>query len=185
MAGRSSRTTVVATCAAAALALTIPAAGAAPPDRSGVVERAPIWSPPLFWDGELIVLVGPPLEQGCLGEGFRFPTATIVTTPGGDELTSYTDTDSVWVFDDEDVEDPLDWLIGRACAAVWSGAPAPEPLASGEGKVIYNVRARSDGDLEGNIRFTARVTTADGDRTHLNVVGAGLGQFPDYINYGG
>ena len=180
------RSTVVTTCVAAALALTIPAAAiAGPPDQSGVVERAPVWSAPLFWDGELIVLVGPPLEQGCVDEGFHFPTATTVATPGGDTITRYTDTDLVWVFDDEGVADPIDWLIGRACAAVWAGEPAPEPLAHGEGRVIYNVRVDADGDVHGSQRLTAQVTTADGGRTHLSAVGAGIGEFPDVINYGG
>ena len=127
MAGRSLSALGV-TCAAAALALAIPAAAVAgPPDQSGVVEREPVWSAPLFWDGELIVLVGPPaLEQGCVGEGFHYPVATLVTTPGGSTITRYTDTDSVLVFDDENVDDPIDWL-GRACSAVWASEQPPSP----------------------------------------------------------
>jgi hypothetical protein len=180
------RSMVVTSCVAAALTLTIPAAATAgPPDQSGVVERMPAFSAPLFWDGELIVLVGPPLEQGCVEWGFHFPTATTVVTPGGDTITRYTDIDTVWVFDDEDVAHPFDWLIGRACSAVWAGKPVPEPLAHGEGRVIYNTRVDADGDLHGNQRFTGQVTTADGRQAHLSAVGAGIGEFPDAINYGG
>ena len=51
--------------------------------------------------------------------------------------------------------------------------------------MIYNVRVDADGNVHGNQRFTGRVTTADGDRVHLSVVGAGFGEFPDKINYGG
>lgn len=181
------RSTVVTTCVAAALTLTAPVAAASPPDESGVVDRAPMWSAPLFWDGELIVLGGPPLQEGCIDfdQGFHYPTATTVTTSGGNTITRYTDTDRVWVFDDEGVADPIYWLIEVACSAVWAGESPPEPLAHGEGRVIYNERVDADGHVHGNYRFTGQVTTADGRRTHLNAVGAGFGEFFDAINYGG
>lgn len=178
----------------AALVLSIPMAALAdPPDRSGVVERAPELSAWVHWDGELIVLNGPPQDAAtCLGlategfdyEGFSKPSSTIVTTPSGSRLLSVTHTDHVWVYDDEDTDDPLEWLFG-GCAAMLAGAPAPEPLAHGEGLVQVKSRIDADGVQHGPTTITARVTTADGRNVHLNVVGAELGEFPDFINYGG
>lgn len=176
----------VATCAVAALAVGgSTAAIAEPPDSTGVVERAADWSAPLFWDGELVVLVGPPLEQGCLDQGWSHPTWSTVSARGGVTITHYTDVDRVWVFDDEGVADPLDWLLGSACPAVWAGETPPSPLAHGEGHVAVTMREDAEGVVHGNMRFMGEVTTAGGERTHLNVVGAGFGQFPDRINYGG
>jgi len=176
----------VTTCAVASLVVgTSTAAIAEPPRSSGVVVREAAMNAPLFWDGELVVLVGPPLEQGCLGQGFHHPTTTTVSARGGATITHYRDVDRVWVFDDEGVADPLDWLFGYACPAVWAGEAPPSPLAHGEGTVVGNWREDADGVVHGNQRFMGHVTTADGDRVHLNVVGAGFDQFPDRINYGG
>jgi hypothetical protein len=72
------------TAVVAALALMIPMAAVADaPDTSGVVERTPSelhW----LWAGDgLFVLEGPPIAQGCLGEGFEEYTEAVVTTPAG------------------------------------------------------------------------------------------------------
>lgn len=171
----------------AAVVLMIPTAAlATPPDQSGVVERAPELSAWVFWDGDgLIVLTGPPLEEGCFGEGFQFPIATTVQPPSGATLTSYHHTDQVWVYDDEGTSDPIDWLFGRACAAVAAGDPAPEPLAHGEGRVSVNSRIDADGVEHGHLGVTARVTSADGRRVHLRAFGELGGITTDFINYGG
>lgn len=161
----------------AAMALMIPTAAVAdPPDASGVVERAPELSGWVMWDGDLIVLTGPPPEEGCVGEGFQFPIATTANPPGGTSVTRYSHIDSVWVYDDEGTNDPFEWLFGGVCVALAAGEPAPEPLAHGEGRVTL---------ANGNLRVTAQVTTADGHQGHLNAVGAELGEFPDFINYTG
>ncbi len=72
-------------------------------------------------------------------------TETDVNTPAGVVTGTSTHTDQVWVFDDEGFEDPLDWLLGRACPAVIAGQSAPEPLAHGEGRVSVNTRVDADG----------------------------------------
>lgn len=160
-----------------ALLLVPSAAHADPPDQSGVVERAPEFSAFVFWDGDgLIVLTGPLLEEGCGGEGFQFPIATTVNPRGGATVTTFSHTDEVRVYDDGGTTDPLEWLFEQTCPAIVAGEPGPEPLASGEGRV--NV-------ANDNVRMTARVTTVDGRTVHLSVVGAGPGEFPDVINYGG
>lgn len=178
----------------AAVALLMPTAGLAdPPDRAGVVERAPFLSSWVFWDGDLIVLTGPPLDEAtCLGlatqgfdyEGFLKPVASTASTPSGLQVTNLTHTDQTWVHDAQGASDPLDWVFGACEAMLGSGAPAPEPLASGEGLVHVHVRMGADGVEYGNVRLTARVTTIDGPQVHLNVVDGGIGGL-DFINYGG
>ena len=168
-----------------AVALLIPTAALADaPDHSGVVERTPYLSAWVASGDGLIVVTGPSLEQGCFGEGFLEPTATVVNTPGGFTLTTVTHSDHVWVFDDEGFANPLDWLFGRACPAVWAGQPAPDPLAHGEGLIRVNSRLDADGVEHGNTVITAKVATADGRDVHLNTVG-GIGTIGDFINYGG
>ena len=169
-----------------AVALFIPtAARADAPDQSGVVERTPYLSAWVISDDELIVLTGPPLEQGCFGQGFLEPAATVVNTPSGGTVTTLTHSDQVWVFDNEGFVNPFDWLFGSACAAVWAGEPAPDPLAQGEGLVRVSSRIDADGVERGRLGVNATVTTADGKNVHLNVHGR-IGLIgEDFINYGG
>ena len=168
-----------------AVALLIPtAARADAPADSGVVERTPSLSAWVISGDGLIVLTGPPLVEGCFGEGFLTPIATVVNTPSGATLTKVTHSDQVWVFDDEGFTNPLDWLFGRACPAVWAGQPAPDPLAQGEGLVSVNSHVDADGVEHGKVVVTAKVTTADGRDVHLNSHG-GIGVIGDFINYGG
>lgn len=166
------------------LALLIPATGASadPPGQSGVVERAPVLNTPLFWDGDVIVLIDPPIDEAsCTGlategfewEGFPRPMSTVVSPPGGTELVITKYLTGVQVYD-VDVSDPVAWVFGT-CAAILAGAPAPQPSAQGEGHFI---RA---GD---NFRVTAKVTTADGREVPLTVVDAGEDERV-LINYGG
>ncbi len=185
-----------ATTMVAALALMIPTAAVAdPPDQSGAVERAPVLSAWVFWDGDLIVLTGPQLDAAtCLGlatqgfdyEGFLKPTSTIVTTASGSQQISVTHADRVWVYDDEDTDDPLEWMFGACGAILGAGEASPEPLANGDGLVHVTTRSDVDGVAVGTTRVTATVTTADGRDVHLNVVGADQdGTSLDFINYRG
>ena len=168
-----------------AVAVLIPtAARADAPDESGVVERTPFLSAWVISGDGLIVLTGPPLVEGCFGEGFLTPIATVVNTTSGATLTKVTHSDQVWVFDDEGFTNPLDWLFGRACPAVWAGQPAPDPLAQGEGLVRVNSRVDADGVEHGSVVLTAKVTTADGRNVHLNSHGR-IGVIGSFINYGG
>lgn len=168
-----------------AVALFIPTvARANAPDQSGVVERTPYLSAWVASDDGLIVLTGPPLEEGCFGAGFLEPVATVVNTPSGATLTTVTHSDQVWVFDNEGFVNPFDWLFGRACPAVWAGESAPDPLAQGEGLVRVSSRVDADGVEHGSNSIVAMVTTADGRNVHLNVHGR-IGVIGDFINYGG
>ncbi len=156
----------------AILLMVVPTAALAdPPDESGAVERVPTFSDPIFWDGELLVLIGPPFEHGCFGEGFSTPTTTMVTTRDGATITSFTYRDRVDVYDIAGYDDWVDWLIGVACAAVWAGEAPPEPLAHGEGTVMHNMRVDADGDVRGDetLRLVApNLVTSDGGRAHVN-----------------
>ncbi len=156
------------------------------------MERAPELSAWMFWDGDLIVLTGPPIDGAtCLGlategfdyEGFQKPISHHVTTPSGQQLVNVRHTDQVWVFDDEDTTSPLDWLFG-SCGAILAGGPAPVPLAHGEGLVKMQWRVDEDGVQHGYGGVTARVTTTDGRTVHLRVNGT-TGAFHDLIHYGG
>lgn len=183
------------TIAMAVLALLVPTSAMADrPEQSGVVVQEPFLSAWVYWDGDLIVLSGAPQDAAtCLGlatqgfdyEGFLKPISNVVTTPSGAQLVNVVHTDRVWVYDDEDTDNPLEWLFAGCSAILGEGAAAPVPLAHGEGLVHVNSRIDADGVQHGRIRVTATVTTADGRDVHLNVVGAGLGEFGDLINYGG
>lgn len=178
----------------AAMALMVPAAAnAGPPDQSGVVERAPALSAWVFWDGDLIVLTGPPIDfEGCLGlftegfayEGFQKPISEHVATPSGQQLVTISHTDRVWVYDDEDTTDPLEWLVG-SCTRVLTGGADPVLLAQGEGVVSNQSRVDEDGVQHGYGGVTAMVTTtADGRTVHLRAHGAN-DAVHDQIHYGG
>ncbi len=167
-----------------ALVLLIPAtsASADPPGQSGVVERLPVLNTPLFWDGDVIVLIDPPIDEAsCTGlaaegfewEGFPRPMSTVVSPPGGAEVIIAKYLTGVQVYD-VNVSNPGAWVFGT-CAAILAGAPAPEPAAHGEGHFIHA------GD---NYRVTARVTTTDGREVPLTVVASEEGE-RDLINYGG
>jgi hypothetical protein len=166
-------------------AMLIPtAARADTPDQSGEVERIPMLSASVFADDGLIVLTGPPLEQGCFGQGFMQPLAKVVTFPDGATETTSTFKDHAWVFDDEGFDNPLDWLFGVACAAVMAGEPAPDSLAHGEAVIQVNGSTDADGvgDLSSSLK--AIVTTADGQDVRLNAFGI-FGENGDIISYGG
>ena len=186
MAVRSGWRAGMVTSLVAGLVLVFPVSAIADaPDESGVVERAPELSAWIFWDGDgLIVLTGPPLTEGCVGEGFEFPIATTVNAPSGNTATSFSHTDQVWVYDDEGASDPLDWLFNHACGPVLAGEPGPELLADGEGRITVTYHTGTDGVLRGRQRVTAKVTTVDGHDVHVNVHGS-LDELPDFINYGG
>jgi hypothetical protein len=169
----------VAAMLVAAMTLMIPAAGAAGPDGSGVVGHRVSQDHWLFAGDGLIVLEGPPRAEGCAGQ-FGEYDVTVVDTPAGVTVMSSRHADQVWVYDDEGL-DPLSWLFGRHCSA-----SPPDPLASGEGVLTETLVIDADGVVRADSStLTARVTTADGRRVHLNVVGASHGEFPDRINYGG
>lgn len=167
-----------------AMALMIPTAAlAGPPDESGAVEREPRLSAWLLSGDGVHVVTGPSLEEGCFGDGFQEPITTVVSPPAGLTLANVTHTDHVWVFDDEGIDDVLEWLFGRACPAVLAGEPAPVPLASGEGLVKVNSRVDDDGIEHGRVGVTATLSTAAGERVHLNAHGEIGGA--DFVNFGG
>lgn len=181
---RSARTGGITMLGAALLALLLPAtAVATPPDDSGVVERTTTdehW----LWAGDgVFVLEGPPIEEGCFGEGFDDIPETVVHTPAGVTLISSTHRDDVWVFDDEGFDDPLEWLFGRACPALGTD-DAAIPLATGEGLVSINGRFEPDGDARIRGRLNAQVTTQDGRTVHVHAHGD-LDGLTDHVNYGG
>ena len=188
------RTTMTIAMLLAAVALLLPtAAQADPPDQAGVVERAPFLSSWIFWDGDLIVLTGPPLNEAtCIGlategfdyEGFLKPVATTVATPSGVQVDTLTHRDRTWVHDPQGTTDPLGWVLGTCEAILGAGAPAPQPLAGGEGVVHVHLRTNADGVEHGSVNLTARVTTTDGREVSLNIVGGRDGP-PDFINYRG
>lgn len=187
--------TRVLTALLATISLLAPTAATAdPPDRTGVVDRAPFLSAWIFFDGDLLVLTGPPQdEETCLGlatqgfdwEGFSTPVAPTVTTPRGHQLTNLTHEDRVWVYDAEGVSDPLEWLFGGCAAMLGDGAPAPVPLAHGDGLVRVHARTDADGVERGHGGVTARVTTADGRQVHLSARGDDATFEGDVIVYGG
>jgi hypothetical protein len=171
---------VATTALVAVLGLMIPVAAVADaPDGAGVAERAVSQDHWLFAGDGLIVLEGPPLAEGCVGQFGEYAT-TVASTPAGVTITTSTHIDDVWVYDDEGL-DPLTWLFTRGCSA----AP-PGPLAHGQGRVSQTLVVDADGVVRADTStLTAQVTTAEGERVHLNVVGAGMGAFPDRVNYGG
>lgn len=178
---RRGRATRVLTILVAAAALMVPAAASAtPPEQSGVVDRVVVSGilGHRVWAGDgLVVLEGPPLEDGCQLLGFGEYTETVVTTPAGVVTASSTHTDQVWVFDDEGFDDVFAWF-GYACTEL------PAPAAHGEGRVVLNTLVDADGVERTRSRLTATVTTADGRRVHLTAHGED-GVFPDFVNYGG
>lgn len=172
---------------AVGVAMLIPiAAHAGETDQSGTVERVPFLSAAIFSDADdgLFVVTGPPFEEGCFGEGFLEPLAKVVTAPDGSSVTTVNYQDHAWVYDNQGFDDPLDWLFGVVCPAIWAGEPAPVALADGQGVFDVNGSVDTDGVEYVSISLKAVVTTADGQDVRLNAFGV-IGVTGDMIEYGG
>ena len=86
-----------------------------------------------------VLLTGPPLEQGCFGEGFPSGTGRTAETPAERTNTRNSTESDMWLYDMAEfgVTDPFEFLF-LACTQIATGGPIPVPLASGSGTVRLN-----------------------------------------------
>jgi hypothetical protein len=164
---------------------------AGPPDESGNVERFEVEAGQVYDDGEYAVVTGPPFSEGCVGQGFSLTTAQGVSRGNGTFSQTWRIKNiNVMVFEWEgDVFD----LIGQNCEAIFDGDPETmpvEPIAVGEGRHSFKVSGDQNGVHIRNT-LTARVTTTDGQRAHVNTFASfddgpgGLVNLVQRINYTG
>jgi hypothetical protein len=179
---------------AAGLMLMATTALAAPPASSGVVDREIGESGYVYSGDGVHVLTGPvDLADGCLGEGFSEPIVSFINRPNGTNSHHFTIREGIAVFADEGIADVFEWL-DMACGALLDGDPAtvaPEPLATGEGKVVFHFRMDADEVVHVHNGATGKVVTADGRTVHINTFASytedasGLTLHQLRVNYGG
>lgn len=75
-------------------------------------------------------------------------------------------------------------MRGLAMKAESEDSQRSASLIAGEGLVKVNSRVDDEGVEHGRLGVTARLTTADGERVHLNAHGE-IGTLTDFVNYGG
>jgi hypothetical protein len=82
---------------------------------------------------DLVLVTGPPFEQGCPGEGFTLASMTSILKDG-----LYTSRMNVNGTEMRLYEAPsFDVLINEACGAVFGGGDMPQPIAFGVGSWTY------------------------------------------------
>lgn len=187
------KTALISTLALGLLAAAAPAAMAAPPDESGAVTRGPSAGGYVYQGSGYIVLSGPPLGDGCYGNGFSEPSAMFIEPRNGSFQEKYSyPLEQINVFDDEGLN-MFVWL-DAACGAVVDGNPAtmpPEPLAVGIGRLNFNVRVAASGVVHIRNSVVGKATTASGKRVHvstfakLTIDGGGETIHQLRVNYGG
>lgn len=130
--------------AALVVAGTVPAA-------AGASDTRPFFLAFVIQEDDLLVLNGPPFEEGCVGEGFVTSDAHVVDTPSDRENLHVRYDDEVRAYDMAALGFAnFDELIGAACAAVATGGDVPPALAVGEGsvRVGYHCELGPDGPTE-------------------------------------
>ena len=142
------------------------ASGAALADDHSPVERE---DPGLAFfsiedvEAGLVMVTGPPLEQGCFGQGFEPALRTQgVTLPDGTILGVATGQQDTWVYEGSS--------IGELCFELAVNGISPTLVASGTGRV-----AATDNDLNVTsgrtntfgVTVTGRLATPDGERCNL------------------
>lgn len=120
----------------------------------------------VYTEGNILMLSGPPLELGCFDEGFTESTARYRNTPSGNYMETI-------IYSGEPISlytygggDPFEWL-GEQCGAIAAGGEGAEPFATGEGRLIFQLR--HDGEtLHVHNTVLGQVTDTDGNRHHVN-----------------
>lgn len=162
---------------------------ASPPDQSGSVERFTTETGLIYDNGENVVITGPPFEQGCFGEGFP-TTRSQVVFRGNDTFSETYHVAGVSVMVFEYGGDAFDVIIANCDALAAGEPPVFEPIAMGEGRHSFKVSGDENGVHIRNT-FTAKVTTTDGRRAHVNTFASfddgpeGAQNFVQRINYTG
>jgi hypothetical protein len=168
---RTIRTIAAAVMAAALLAAAAPAVFAAPPADSGVVNRGTSFGGWVYEGSGYYVLSGPPLAQGCYGEGFSEPPAMFISPRNGSSQEKYQwPHEQINVFKATAGMNAFEWLDG-ACGAVVDGNPAtqpPDPVAVGVGRLKLHVRVDTAERVHIQNGVVGKVTTSDGRRVHLS-----------------
>jgi hypothetical protein len=84
-------------------------------------------------EADLVLVTGPPFEQGCVGDGFTLASRTSILKDG-----LYTSTMNVNGTEMRLYEAPsFEVLINAACEAFFTGGDMPEPIAFGIGSWKY------------------------------------------------
>lgn len=95
-------------------------------------------------EADLVLVTGPPFEQGCAGEGFTLVSRTSILKDG--LYTSHMNTNGAEM---RLYEAPsFEALINAACEAFFTGGDMPEPIAFGIGSWKY--RAWDQTELPGS-----------------------------------
>jgi hypothetical protein len=113
---------------AAALSVLVlgPAASADPGASEFSLDRAGA----AYADVGLVLLTGPPIEEGCVGEGWSLVDTHTVTTPSGLWKEFQMPDERLWLYEAES----LGALLSANCGAIARGEAPPIPLlASGTG----------------------------------------------------
>lgn len=84
-------------------------------------------------EADLVLVTGPPFDQGCIGEGFTLASRTSILKDG--LYTSHINTNGTEMRLYEAAS--FDELINAACEAFFTGGDMPEPIAFGIGSWKY------------------------------------------------
>lgn len=116
--------------------------------------------------GPIILLQGPSLADGCLDIGVDVGEAKFRALPTGEYSdTAIVKSTQIQLFESDGLPAPV-WL-GMACEAVITGGDVPEPLAVGEGRIMWQSRTAGDTIYVHN-STTGWVTTPDGDTMRVH-----------------
>ncbi len=151
------------------------------PAAAGASDTRPFFLAFVVQEDDLLILNGPPFEEGCQGEGFVTSDAHVVDTPSERENLHVRYDDEIRAYDMAALGfADFDDLIEASCTAVATGGEVPPALAVGEGsvRVGYHCELGPDGPtelgcfesigsvfrLDVAIRGIVTVTDADGNR---------------------
>jgi hypothetical protein len=118
------------TAAALAAAMSVLVLGPAASADPGVSEFFQDGALAAYEDDGLVLLQGPPLEEGCFDQGVPLVDTHTVTNPSGKLKEFQIYDDRIWLFEAES----LGALLSANCGAIARGEAPPIPLlASGTG----------------------------------------------------
>lgn len=151
------RSGLVASVVTAAMTL----AFAAPASANEGVPEEEVADAAFFVNGDGVILVtGPPFEEGCFGEGFPQETYLERRTPSGVRNSNVTveETDAFLVQGDD-----FFTLLDEVCPALAAGEPSPAViLATGTGSARAARHENRDGSALERANLRATLETPDG-----------------------
>ena len=137
----------------------------ATPAQAGVSERFTINVGLAYQADGYVLLTGPPVEQGCFGEGFPETELHLVFPENGSVHENWKqDGVGFYLFE----ADSVGALLDEVCSAIAAGEEPLAPVGIGEGQILAVARGDAGGTFHVTNSAIGAVTDTDGNTWSVN-----------------